>query len=131
LTSSPNLNGGNQNVEVNIFGENLDELARLSREVQEKGRDVTGWQNVDVNWQDATPELQWKVDRQKALQLGLSFADIAGAIGTATRGTIASYYQENGFPVPDPGAVARRAAQDRGRTAGLPLKPALPQPACP
>ena len=25
---------------------------------------------MDLGWQEATPELQWKVDRDKALQLG-------------------------------------------------------------
>jgi HAE1 family hydrophobic/amphiphilic exporter-1 len=53
-----------------------------------------------VNWQEATPEIQWKVDRQKATQFGLSFQDIASAVGTATNGTIASYYQEKGFQYP-------------------------------
>ncbi len=119
------LTGGNQNVEVNIFGENLDELSRISREVMEKGRDVSGWQNVDVNWQDATPELQWKVDRQKALQLGLSFSDIATTIGSATRGNIASYYQENGFQYP----IQVQLPEERRKTVdallSLPLKPTL------
>jgi HAE1 family hydrophobic/amphiphilic exporter-1 len=94
------LTGGNQNVEINIFGESLDELSRLSRDVMGRVRDVSGYENVDVNWQDATPELQWKVDRQKATQLGLTFQEVAATIGTATRGTIASYYQENGFQYP-------------------------------
>ncbi|MDX1934035.1 MAG: efflux RND transporter permease subunit [Capsulimonadales bacterium] len=94
------LTGGTQNVEVNIFGEDLNELSRLSREVLAKGREISGWENLDVNWQDTTPELQWKVDRDKASQLGLSFSDIANSIGTATNGTISSYYQENGFQYP-------------------------------
>jgi HAE1 family hydrophobic/amphiphilic exporter-1 len=101
------LTGGNQNVEVNIFGENLEELGRLGGQVMEKGRDVTGWNNVDVNWQDATPELQWKVDRQKALQLGLSFADIASVIGTATRGQHRLLLPGERLPVPDPGPAPR------------------------
>ena len=120
------LTGGNQNVELNIFGENLDELGRVSREVMEKGRDVSGWQNIDVNWQDATPEIQWKVDRQKAQQLGLAFADIAETIGTATRGNIASYFQENGFQYP----IQVQLPENRRKTIddllSLPLKPTLP-----
>jgi HAE1 family hydrophobic/amphiphilic exporter-1 len=74
------LTGGNQNVEVNIFGPDLDVLARLGKEVTAAVRDVSGYQNVDVNWQDSTPEIQWKVDRAKATQLGLSFQDIATTI---------------------------------------------------
>ena len=94
------MTGGNQNLEINIIGDDLTTLARLGQEALGRIRDIPGLENPDVSWQEATPELQWKVDRQKALQLGVSFADIAGTINTATRGTIASYYQENGFQYP-------------------------------
>ncbi len=40
------------------------------------------------------------MDRQKALQLGVSFADIANTLNTATNGTITTYYQEKGFQYP-------------------------------
>jgi hydrophobic/amphiphilic exporter-1 (mainly G- bacteria), HAE1 family len=53
-----------------------------------------------VNWQEAMPEVQWRVNRQVASQLGLSFSDVANTINTATNGTIASYYQESGFEYP-------------------------------
>jgi multidrug efflux pump subunit AcrB len=91
------LTGGNQNIEIVIFGESLEELATQSKIVIDKVRDIPGFQNVDVNWQDATPELQWRVDREKATSLGLSFRNIAGTINSATNGNIASYYQENGY----------------------------------
>ena len=94
------LTGGNTNVEIVIFGESLEELAKQSKIVIEKVRDIRGFQNVDVNWQDATPELQWRVDRDKATSLGLSFQNIAGTINAATNGNIASYYQENGYQYP-------------------------------
>src|SRR5205814_5710810 len=78
----------------------ISTLSSLGRDVVGKVRGVPGLENVDVNWQEATPELQWKVDRQKALQLGVNFSDIANTINTATNGTIASYYQEKGFQYP-------------------------------
>ncbi len=46
------------------------------------------------------PEIQWKVDRQKASQMGVSFKDIGDTINTATNGSIASYFQESGFQYP-------------------------------
>lgn len=119
------LTGGNQNVEVDIFGNNLDELAKQSRVVMDALRDVRGLQNMDVNWQDATPELQWHVDREKAAQLGLSFRNISGAIGTATNGNIASYYQEDGYQYP----IQVQLPEDRRKSVSslntLPLKPDL------
>ena len=94
------MTGGPQNVEIDIFGSDLGTLSSLARQVMDRVRGIPGFENVDVNWQQATPEVQWKVDRQKALQLGLSFSDIANTINTATNGTIASYYQEGGFQYP-------------------------------
>lgn len=94
------MTGGNQNVEVDIFGDDLSTLARLSREVMAKIRNTPGLENVDVGWQEAMPEIQWAIDREKAQQLGVSFSDVANTIGTATNGTISSYYQENGFQYP-------------------------------
>jgi HAE1 family hydrophobic/amphiphilic exporter-1 len=94
------MTGGNQNVEVDIFGQDLGTLSSLSKEVMTRVRDIVGFENIDVNWQEAMPEVQWHVDREKANQLGLSFTDIADTINTATNGTIASYYQEKGFEYP-------------------------------
>ncbi|MBC8143739.1 MAG: efflux RND transporter permease subunit [Armatimonadetes bacterium] len=119
------LTGGNQNIEVVIFGESLEELAKQSKVVQEKLRDVRGLQNVDVNWQDATPELQWRVDRDKATSLGLSFRNVAGTINAATNGNIASYYQENGYQYP----ILVQLPESRRKTVedllSLPLRPDL------
>ena len=94
------MTGGNQNVEIDIFGEDLDMLSRLSKEVMAKIQGTPGLENLDVNWQDAMPEIQWKVDRDKAQTLGVSFNDIADTINTATNGSTASYYQEKGFQYP-------------------------------
>ncbi len=92
--------GGNQNVEIDIFGNDLSELSRLSKDVMGRVRDVPGYGNVDVNWEESMPEIAWHVDRQKAQLLGVSFQDVADTIGSATNGDIAGYYQEKGFQYP-------------------------------
>ncbi|MBC7527876.1 MAG: efflux RND transporter permease subunit [Chthonomonadaceae bacterium] len=94
------ISGGNQNIEIDIYGTDLPQLAKISREVLTQVRTVPGMENADTNVQDATPELQFKVDRQKALQLGINFTDVASALNTATNGTLSSYYRENGFQYP-------------------------------
>jgi HAE1 family hydrophobic/amphiphilic exporter-1 len=94
------MTGGNQNVEVDIYGDDLTKLSGLAREAMEQVRNVVGLENLDVNWQEAMPEIQWRVDRQKAQQLGISFSDIANTLDTATNGSIAGYYQERGFQYP-------------------------------
>ena len=94
------LTGGAQNMEVDIYGDDLAQLSSLSRNILAQARQIPGFESADLNVQEATPELRWKVDRQKMLQLGVSFADISAALNTATNGTLSSYYQENGFQYP-------------------------------
>jgi len=94
------MTGGNQRLEIDIFGNDLAELATLSREVMGRIGDVNGLQNVDINWQEAMPEVQWVVDRQKAIQLGVSFQDVANTLSVSTNGSTATYYQEKGYQYP-------------------------------
>ncbi|MEN6645529.1 MAG: efflux RND transporter permease subunit [Armatimonadia bacterium] len=94
------MTGGGQRLDVIIFGDDLATLSSLSRDVMSRLRSIPGLENLDVNWQEAMPEVQWQVDRDKANNLGLSFSDVANTINTATNGTIASYYQEKGFQYP-------------------------------
>ncbi len=94
------MSGGDQSIEVVIFGNDLSTLSRLSRDLMQRIREVPGLQNLDVNWQESMPEVQWRVDRQKAAQLGVSFRDVSDTINTATNGSIATYYQEDGYQYP-------------------------------
>jgi len=94
------MTGGNQNIELDIFGNDLATLASLSRDVMGRIANVNGLQNVDINWQEAMPEVQWQVDRQKAAQLGVTFSDVANTLSVATSGSTATYYQEKGYQYP-------------------------------
>lgn len=94
------MTGGSQNVEIDIFGDSLSSLFKTSKDVLARFREIPGLENVDVNWQEATPEIQWRVDRDKALQLGVNFSDVADTLNTATNGVTATYFQESGFQYP-------------------------------
>jgi len=94
------MTGGDNGIDINIFGQDLSTLSALSREMMRRVNKVPGFENVDVNWQEAMPEIQWSVDRQKAAQLGVTFEDVSDTLNTATNGSIASYYQEKGFQYP-------------------------------
>lgn len=94
------LSGGNSNVEVDVYGDDLKSLAQVGDDLKRRLSQVTGLNNVDVNWQDTSPEMQWVIDRDKAIQLGVTFQDVANAINTATNGATSSYYQEKGYQYP-------------------------------
>ena len=94
------ISGGNQNVEVDVYGDDLPTLTQLSRDILTQIKTIPGMENADTNVQDSTPEIQFKVDRQKAMQLGVSFTDLAATLSAATNGSLSSYYQEGGFQYP-------------------------------
>jgi len=94
------LTGSATNEEIDIFGQNIDEVQNVAREAIADLRGVPGLESVDQTAQESTPELRWDVDRDKAMALGVTFTDIANALNTATSGTICTYYQENGFQYP-------------------------------
>jgi multidrug efflux pump subunit AcrB len=98
-------------VTIRIFGDDFDELYRLSQEVQEKIRTVPGLVNLDDDLDRGKPELRLHVDRVEAMLAGLSTEDIAATIQTAVRGTDASEYRvgEDEYDI-----VVRLAPEARG-----------------
>ncbi len=94
------IGGNNQGLQIDIFGSSLEQLFATAEQVKEQISDVPGLQGVDVSVEEATPEVQWRVDRSKAQALGLSYRDIASAIGASTNGTLSTYFQEDGFQYP-------------------------------
>lgn len=94
------LGGNNTGMQIDIFGQDLGQMTAAARQVQEQLSDIPGLEGLDLSVQEASPELQWRVDRQKAEALGVSFADIATAIRGSTNGILSTYYQEGGFQYP-------------------------------
>ena len=119
------LTGGDANVEADIYGPNLDTLSKLGAQATGKLKAIPGLTNVDVNWQDTEPEIQWQVNRDAAEQQGVTFQDVSDAIDTATNGNTASYYQEDGYQY----AIVVEVAPDLRRTtsqlATLPVYPSV------
>jgi HAE1 family hydrophobic/amphiphilic exporter-1 len=94
------LSGGNQNVEIDIYGPDLTQLSAIARDVLGQVRTIPGMESADTNVQEATPELQFHVDRQRALEHGVSYSDAATTLNMATNGALSSYYQEGGYQYP-------------------------------
>lgn len=120
------LGGANQGMQVDIFGQDLGELTQTAREVMDRISGIPGLEGLDLSVQEATPELRWKVDRQKAQAFGVSFAEIATAIGTSTRGSLATYYQEGGFQYPIYVQLPEANRRSIDELLRLPIKPSAP-----
>jgi HAE1 family hydrophobic/amphiphilic exporter-1 len=117
------LTGGANNMEVDIFGQNYDQIGVVANQVADALRKIPGLTGVDLNIQEKTPELRWKVDRNKALSYGVSFNDIAQVLSTASAGVLTTYYQENGFEYPIYVQVPENQRKTIAQILNLPITP--------
>ncbi|MES2936609.1 MAG: efflux RND transporter permease subunit [Pseudomonadota bacterium] len=78
--------GGNKQIEFSLQGPDLKELERLSRLVMERVRPIPGLVDLDSSVKPDKPVVAVDVKRDAASDLGLSVAQIAGALRTLVAG---------------------------------------------
>lgn len=97
---SRQVTGRTEDLEVMLYGQDLSVLWREANRLIKHIEGTPGLINLDTNWQEASPEVQFTVDRDKLTQFGLSFEEVADTLSTATKGEVASYFQEGGYQYP-------------------------------
>jgi CzcA family heavy metal efflux pump len=81
------LSGTRANIAVKIFGDDLFELRRLGRRVEELIREVPGAVDVAVDQQAEIPFVVVRFDRAALANYGLTMAEASEALETAFNGT--------------------------------------------
>jgi hydrophobe/amphiphile efflux-1 (HAE1) family protein len=81
-------------VALNIQGDDLRELQRIGDEVMLLTREVPGLSNVQPSTEEASPQLEIALDRERASYLGLDVATVGQTLRTAMDGTVATRYTE-------------------------------------
>jgi HAE1 family hydrophobic/amphiphilic exporter-1 len=104
LEQSSSIGGGGSmggTIQVQVYGEDPNQLIDLAKQVETVMRGVPG--TVDVQNLDAAraPEAQLVVDRQRAINVGLSPAQVAGTLRTALSGTKVGTFKQEGRPEVD------------------------------
>lgn len=73
-------------VQVDIYGNDSEELLRISKDVMKMFEDVGGIEEITNGQEDADPQINVIVDKNKAARLGLSvaqvYAELSGAVTT-------------------------------------------------
>ncbi|GAH61328.1 unnamed protein product, partial [marine sediment metagenome] len=87
---------GGSPIALDIKGYDLTQGKRLAQEVFDSIGKVKGVVEPRMSLEEGQPELQVRIDRDKASSLGLNFSQIAQTIRTANAGTVASWFREGG-----------------------------------
>jgi len=82
------------NQAVKVFGENLDSISKISRQVYEKLKIVPGMEDVGIVKNLGQPELQINLDRQKMALFGISASEANAVIELAIGGKAATQLYE-------------------------------------
>lgn len=88
--------GGSQNVEVGIFGYDLDETGALAKEIADKVEKIKGAREVKISREKFKPELQVILDREKLAQHGLTTAGVSMALRNRVAGMTATRFRQFG-----------------------------------
>lgn len=91
------IGGGAQKpLNVNIFGDNLEELSKFAEKFKAKLEKIPGAVDVDTNYRAGKPEFHVIFDRPKSEALGISTLIAGAELRARVEGVIASTYREHG-----------------------------------
>ncbi|MBX3019181.1 MAG: efflux RND transporter permease subunit [Bdellovibrionaceae bacterium] len=91
------IGGGNQKIfNLNLFGENLEELAAYADKFKARFEKIPGVVDVDTNFRAGKPEFHVAFDRVKSEQLGVSTVMAGAELRARVEGTVASTYRKDG-----------------------------------
>lgn len=88
------MGGAMAPVELKIFGDEIERLRSIADNVVARIQDVEGLRDVTHSLAEGRPEYQINIDRDKASRMGLSLAQVANTVQTASLGTVATHYRE-------------------------------------
>ncbi|BDD12743.1 acriflavine resistance protein B (plasmid) [Fulvitalea axinellae] len=88
------LTGAKQDVVIKIYGEDLDELARLAKEVGSKIKSVDGVEDLYVEEITGLPQINIELDRDKIATYGMSVEDVNWTVAMAFAGQSAGKVYE-------------------------------------
>ena len=81
-------------IDIEVMGYDLDTGSKLASQVADMVRSTPGASDVLVSREANQPQLDVRIDRDKAGSLGISVGEIANTINTAIDGAVASLYTD-------------------------------------
>lgn len=93
------VTGNDKALQVAIKGEDFDTLEVLSEEVKKVVTQVPGTRDVETSFEEGRPELQIKIDKDKASFYGLDTYSVALTVRAAINGATATQYKVAGTEV--------------------------------
>ena len=92
--------GGGVPIEIQIVGDNPDELSAISESVKIQLSSISGTKNVNDNWGSKSKKVVIKIDENRAQNAGISNQDIATSLQVVLAGFKTGEYREDDKSIP-------------------------------
>lgn len=83
-------------VSLRLFGPDLQALDELRIALYDRLQGIPGLENIDDGAEDRSPQLQIRLDRERAARVGLRVTQVGESLRTALDGRVATRFQEGG-----------------------------------
>ncbi|TEB12194.1 efflux RND transporter permease subunit [Pelotomaculum propionicicum] len=91
VSESDSMGGGTESdFQIEVAGPDYTQLVALAEQVKQLVAETPGAKDVDMNYRLGQPEVQIRIDRQRAGSYGLSVNDVANTLRTALNGSTAT-----------------------------------------
>jgi len=92
--SSSMLGGGSSEVEIKIFGNDMDEIKRIGNDIAERIDTVEGVEDVDISLKESKPEVSIDINRELASQYGLTVGGVGSYVKSFMQGQVATQFRK-------------------------------------
>ncbi|MBQ3402831.1 MAG: efflux RND transporter permease subunit [Synergistaceae bacterium] len=108
-------------IEIQIKGEDLNQLYNLAEEIRARGRKIPGIRDLTIEMEMGKPELQVKPIRWRLSPLGINISDLAGIVRGYLIGRDAGKFRQGGYEYDIKARIERDKASDIFNAHELPI----------
>ena len=108
-------------IQIQLRGRNLRDLASAASQLKSIMSQMPGILDPDLSWRPGKPELQVRIDRDRAKALGVAPAQAAAALRDAIEGNADNKLREGNAEVPIRVALSEIDRNDREAVARIPV----------
>ena len=121
IAISATRSGFGNPIEIQIKGEDLNQLYNIAEEIRSRGRKIPGIRDLKIEMEMGKPELEIEPIRWRLAPLGLNISDLAGIVRGYLLGRDAGKFRQGGYEYDIKARIAREKASDIFNAHELPI----------
>jgi len=95
-TIASGMGGSESPISIEVSGVQMARIQQVADQVLQVVKSTPGTYSAELSWRAGRPEMQAKIDRDRAAQYGISVAQISSALRTSLQGDTSVKYREEG-----------------------------------